>query len=181
VDTSASHVGAILQQQEQKSWRPLAFYICKLDSVQRKYSAFDRELLAAYLAVRHFCFLLEGRQFTIYSDHKPLSFALSRVAEPWSAHQQRHLACIAEFTLDIQHVPGAANVIADMLLRPGAFPQIRAYLSRVARCPSQLSFSRPGPQSSVDSAVREPLTVVAVVAAAVDVLDFAAMAAAQRS
>jgi RNase H-like domain found in reverse transcriptase len=76
VDASASHVGAVLQQCDQQSWRPLAFYSCKLDAAQRKYSAFDRELLAAYLAVRHFRFLLEGRRFTIYSYHKPLSFAL---------------------------------------------------------------------------------------------------------
>jgi RNase H-like domain found in reverse transcriptase len=42
----------------------------KLDTAQMKYSAFDRELLAAYLAVRHFRFLLEGRDFTLFTDHK---------------------------------------------------------------------------------------------------------------
>jgi Integrase zinc binding domain/RNase H-like domain found in reverse transcriptase len=149
-----------------------------LDAAQRKYSAFDRELLAAYLAVRHFCFLLEGRQFTIYSDHKPLSFALSRVVEPWSARQQRHLAYIAEFTSDIQHVPGAANVVTDTLSRPAVVSETRADLSMVATCPGQPSFNRPGPQSSVDSAVREPLLVAAAVE---QVLDIAAMAAAQSS
>ena len=67
-----------------------------------------------YLATR---FLLEGRSFTAYVDHKPLTFAMSKVAEPWSARQQRHLAAISEFTTDIRHVAGKANPVADCLSR----------------------------------------------------------------
>jgi hypothetical protein len=70
--------GEVLQQQSGRQLQPLANYSCKLDTAQQKYSAFDRELLAAYLAVRHFRFMLEGRDFVIFSDHKPLSLALQR-------------------------------------------------------------------------------------------------------
>jgi transposase InsO family protein len=77
-------------------------------------------LLAAYLAVRHFRFLLEGRDFFIETDHKPLTFALHRVSEPWSARQQRQLGFLAEFTADIRHVSGKRNVVADALSRPPA-------------------------------------------------------------
>jgi RNase H-like domain found in reverse transcriptase len=141
-------------------------------SAQRKYSAFDRKLLAGYLAVRHFCFMPEGKQFTIFSDHKLLSFALHRVSEPWSARQQRQLAYISEFTSDVQHVPGVANVVADALSWPPPDPDTGAGLSGVETCPGQPSFNRPGPQSSVESsAVEQP-----VIAAAVDsIVDFAAM------
>jgi RNase H-like domain found in reverse transcriptase len=89
VDASDRHIGAVLQQLEGGSWRPLAFYSKKLDAAQVKYSAFDHELLAAYLAVRHFRYSLEGRQFTLYTDHKPLTFALRRTTDPWTARQQR--------------------------------------------------------------------------------------------
>jgi cytoskeleton-associated protein 5 len=68
VDASDWCVGAVLQQRRGSDWQPLAFYSKKLDAAQHKYSAFDRELLAAYLAVRHFRFQLEGRQFTIFTD-----------------------------------------------------------------------------------------------------------------
>lgn len=78
---------------------------------------FDRELLALFLATRHFRFLLEGRSFTAYVDHKPLTFAMSKVSEPWSARQQRHLAAISEFTTDIRHVAGKSNSVADCLSR----------------------------------------------------------------
>jgi hypothetical protein len=105
-DASDSHVGAVLQQWSPKGWQPLSFYSKKLDVTQRKYSTFDRELLAVYLAVRHFRFLLEGGQFHVETDHKPLTFALHRTSEPWSARQQRQLSFLAEFTSDIRHVSG---------------------------------------------------------------------------
>jgi hypothetical protein len=41
-------------------WQPLAFFSKKLDSAQLNYSAFYRELLAAYLGLRHFRFQLEA-------------------------------------------------------------------------------------------------------------------------
>ncbi len=82
------------------------------------YSAFDRELLAAYLAVRHFYFLLEAKEFHILTDHKTLTYALHRVSEPWSARQQQLLSYVAEFTADICHVAGKDNVVANALLRP---------------------------------------------------------------
>ena len=119
VDASDSHIGAVLQQQlRDKSWSPLAFFSKKLSDAEKKYSAFDRELLAAFSSVCHFRFMLEGREFTIFTDHKPLTHALFRMSPPWSARQQRHLAYLAEFTSSIVHVPGKENVVADALSRP---------------------------------------------------------------
>ncbi|WP_353213430.1 reverse transcriptase domain-containing protein, partial [Rhodovarius sp.] len=124
VDASATHVGAALQQQRPCSpaWEPLGFFSRKLDTAQQKYSAFDRELLAAYEAIRHFRHLLEGRCFTIWTDHKPLVSALHRISEPWTARQQRHLSYLAEFTPTLVHIPGSSNVVADTLSRPPAPP-----------------------------------------------------------
>ena len=80
VDASDTHVGAVLQQFHNGGWAPLSFFSRKLDSAQSKYSNFDRELLAASLAVRHFRYMLEGRKFHIQTDHKPLIHALRRVS-----------------------------------------------------------------------------------------------------
>jgi Integrase zinc binding domain/Integrase core domain len=63
---------------------------------------------------------LEGRRFTVYTDHRLLVGALHRISEPWSTRQQRQLSFISEYTADIQHTPGAANIVADTLSRPAA-------------------------------------------------------------
>jgi hypothetical protein len=59
-DASDTHVGGVLQQLNGGSWQPLAFYSKKVSGAGTRYSTFDRELLAAFGAVRHFRFLLEG-------------------------------------------------------------------------------------------------------------------------
>ena len=89
---------------------------------EQKYSAFDRELLAAYSAIRHFHFSLEGRPFQLHTDHKPLLTALHRISPPWTARQQGHLAYIAKFTDDLSHVPGVNIPVADTLSRPDPVP-----------------------------------------------------------
>ncbi len=120
VDASATHIGAVLQQRRicRVGWEPLGFYSKKLAPAQVNYSAFDRELYAVVCGIRHFRYMLEGRAFTIFTDHKPLTFALGRSTEPWIARQQRHLAYVAEFSSDIRHVSGQSNKVADFLSRP---------------------------------------------------------------
>jgi hypothetical protein len=60
----------------------------------------------------------EGRQFTVYTDHKPLMYALSRTSDPWSARQARQLSYLAEHTADIRHIADEENVVADTLSCP---------------------------------------------------------------
>ena len=76
IATDASDVAtrAVLQQWVDSSWQPLAFFSKKLQPAERKYSTFDRELLGIYLAIRHFRHFIDGRQFHILTDHKPLTF-----------------------------------------------------------------------------------------------------------
>ena len=118
VDASGTHIGSVLQQLVGGHWQPLSFFSQKLFAAEQKYSAFDRELLAAYSAIRHFRFSLEGRPFQLHTNHKPLVTALHRISPPWTARQQRHLAYIAEFTAGLRHVPGISNAVADALSRP---------------------------------------------------------------
>ena len=118
VNASGSHVGAVLRQDVSGSWAPLAFYSKKLSSAESRYSAFDLELLAAYSALRNFQFLLEGKEFVLFTDHKPLTQALFRTSPPWSSMQQRRLSFISEFNCDICHLSGERNVVADALSLP---------------------------------------------------------------
>ena len=118
-DASAVAVGAVLQQRPREGgqWEPIAYFSKKLRQPELKYSAFDRELLGLYLGIRHFRHYLEGRDFPAFTDHKPLTFAMAKVSEPWSARQARHLEYISQYTTDIRHVAGAENAVADALSR----------------------------------------------------------------
>lgn len=116
-DASNIAVGAVLQQRvEHAEWEPLAFFSRKLSDTETRYSAFDRELLGVYLAVKHFRYLIAGREFTIYTDHKPIVGAINSKCER-SPRQSRHLDFIAQFSTDIRHVKGIENVVADALSR----------------------------------------------------------------
>ena len=79
VDASDKFCGAVLSQIDSSgSHRPLKYFSAAFSDAQKRYSTFDKELLAAYLAVHHFTYFLEGRPFTLYTDHKPLVGAISR-------------------------------------------------------------------------------------------------------
>ena len=118
-DASDTAIGAVLEQKIKVNWQPLAFLSKKLKTAEQKYmySTYDRELLAIFLGIKHFKYFLEGREFCIFTSHKPLTFSLAKISEPGPARQQRQLRFIAEFSSDIRHAAGKNNVVADALSR----------------------------------------------------------------
>lgn len=60
VDASDYGGGTVLSQRSANVWHPLAFFSKSFSPPQLKYSAFDRKLLAAKLAVKHFRDYLSG-------------------------------------------------------------------------------------------------------------------------
>lgn len=79
----------------------------KLTNLQKSYSIYDRELLGIFLSVKQFKYILEGRQFIIYTDHKPIEFVFQQknkyIVPP---RQLRHLQYISEFLTDNRHISG---------------------------------------------------------------------------
>lgn len=116
-DASDFAVGAVLQQKVDGHWQPLDFFSKKLSPTESNYGAYDRELLAIYLAVKHFRHMVEARSFTIYTDHKPITYAFQKKNTESSPRQIRHLDFISQFTTDIRHIAGNENVVADTLSR----------------------------------------------------------------
>ena len=117
-DASLFAVGSVLEQRGPDGWEPLAYYSSKLQPNQSEWPPYDRELLGAFKSVRHFRPFIEGRPFTLYTDHQSLVPSMAKKSEPQTARQTYQLSCISEYTTDIRYIEGKANVVADHLSRP---------------------------------------------------------------
>lgn len=116
-DASDSGTGAVLQQRTDGAWKPIAFFSRKLSSSESKYSAYDRELLAIFRAIKRFRYFIEGRRFHVLTDHKPLTTTFLRNKDSYTPHQLRHMDFISQFTTDIRYIKGVENTPADALSR----------------------------------------------------------------
>jgi hypothetical protein len=74
-------------------------YIINDISAETRYSTFDKELLAMYLAIQHFRHLLEGGRFHVFTDYKfkPMTYPLHIRSQLSPSH-------ISQFTSRIRHV-----------------------------------------------------------------------------
>ena len=116
-DASAVGIGGSLNQLVRGVAVPLGFFAQKLTSTQQRYSTFGRDLLAIHGSIQHFHHLLEGRDFYVLTDHKPLQYAFSRNSQQLSPREIRQLDFISQFTTDIRYLPGPENEVADALSR----------------------------------------------------------------
>jgi hypothetical protein len=108
VDASVTHMGTYLHQQLhiRKVWQLLCFFSKKLDTARRSTLLLTRSSFPA------------TRSSDFCRFRGPKSAPLGSVAhDTWSAHQCRQLSYVAEFTSDLLHIAGAANVVADIIYR----------------------------------------------------------------
>ncbi|GFW34057.1 integrase catalytic domain-containing protein [Trichonephila clavipes] len=64
--------------------------------------------------------MLEARDFTVFTDHKPLIYAFRQKSDKCSPRQIRQLDFISQFNTNIVHIPGSDNIAADVLSRVSA-------------------------------------------------------------
>jgi len=102
-DASNHSIGAVLQQRGINCWKPIAFLSKKLSKAETKYSAFNREMLDIYRAMKHFRQILEARTFIIYTNNKPLTFAFKQKRNK-SSQRHVHIWISFQFITDIRHI-----------------------------------------------------------------------------
>lgn len=116
-DASSIAMGTVLEQYQSGEWKPLGFYSKKLSKTQQRYSTYDRELLAIYADLKFFRHMVEGRDVTIATDHKPLQYAFQQPLDKASERQRRQLSFISQITTKITYLAGKENTVADALSR----------------------------------------------------------------
>ena len=112
-DASSCVVRAVLQQYIDTQWCLMAYFSKMLKPTEAKNSTFDKELLAVYLAIKHFHHFIEGQQFSAFTDHKPLTFSLFTHSDSHTPRQICHLDCISQFTTEIHHISGQSNPVCS--------------------------------------------------------------------
>lgn len=108
MNASFSDIRAVLQQVVGGVCKPNAFFEKKLNPSETKYSAFDRELLAIYILVKHIRYYINGRQFYINTAFKPFITTVSynKNYTPRQLHQLLHLPAHHQYQVykrDNQH------------------------------------------------------------------------------
>jgi RNase H-like domain found in reverse transcriptase/Reverse transcriptase (RNA-dependent DNA polymerase)/Integrase zinc binding domain len=114
-DASNFALGAVLSQKVEKDQKPIQFLSRTLTSAEQKLSTIEKELLAIVWAVDHLRNYLYGNKVTIFTDHKPLTYALK--AKNHNDKLNRWMARLEEFDHEILYKPGKENVVADFLSR----------------------------------------------------------------
>ena len=114
-DASKFVIGAVLSQGQIGKDKPIAFASRTLSKSEERYSTIEKELLAIDWACKYFRPYLFGRKFTLYTDHKPLTYALN-LKDPHSKLIRWKLR-LEEYDYEIRHRPGKQNVVADGLSR----------------------------------------------------------------
>jgi len=117
-DASDVGLGAVLLQglpDKPEVLIPIVYASRSLSQTEKNYSTTHKELLAIRWALKKFKGYIEYTSFFVETDHKALKW-LMNLKDP-CGKLARWAVELMEFDLDIEHIPGKDNDLADMLSR----------------------------------------------------------------
>ena len=119
IDASGVGIGAVLLQKDPLSGilHPVAYHSAKLKKHQMNYSTIEKEALALVLALQRFeCYLHPSPEtIEVYTDHNPLAFL--QAMKNKNQRILRWALLTQPFNLQIRHIKGVDNLLADTLSR----------------------------------------------------------------
>ena len=118
IDSSDVGTGSVLVQEASDGLdHPVSYFSKKFLKYQKNNSVVEKETLGLVLALEHFDVYLGSTPFKIkvYTDHNPLTFL--KTMKNKNQRLVRWSLALQEYNLEIQHIPGSENVVADALSR----------------------------------------------------------------
>ena len=117
-DASAYGLGAVLLQQTDSDWKPVAYASRAMSETERRYAQIEEAALAITWACEKFSMYILGKRSSIETDHKPLVPLLgSKHLDSLPPRVLRFRLRLARFDYSIEHVPGKLLYTADTLSR----------------------------------------------------------------
>lgn len=114
-DASAKVFGALLSKLDNYGRENPIHYASRiLNDVERNYSAFEREALGIFFALKTFRHYWLCQKFNLFTDHLALKYVIN-LRDPHS-RIARWMSLFAEFDFEIEYRPGVNNANADYLL-----------------------------------------------------------------
>ena len=118
VDASDVGAGAVLMQADDDGVDiPVCYFSKKFNAHQRRYSTVEKETLALILSLSHFDVYVGSttQPIVVWTDHNPLTF-VNRMRNK-NQRLMRWSLILHEYNLDISHIRGKENIVADTLSR----------------------------------------------------------------
>ena len=117
-DASDFALGAVLEQ----NGHPILYASRVLNASERRYSTYDKELLAIYFALKQFRpYIWGAKTVVLHTDRHSLSHLFKQ--KDLSSRQARYLDFFADFDFEIKYIRGAQNY-ADALSRISQGPAL---------------------------------------------------------
>ena len=158
-DVSQSVLGAVLLQEG----RPISFMSKALTDTQSRYSNIEREILGVVTGVEHFHQYLFGRQFTLYTDHKPIENLVLKPLVNTSPRVQRLMLCLLQYSMNVQYKAGKYLLLSDCLSRlsnPMTQEEDESLNLHVMSIESEDSDSFPSLASVCEALMEDPVSVL---------------------
>ncbi|VDI61165.1 Hypothetical predicted protein [Mytilus galloprovincialis] len=115
-DASGSAIGYILSQfGEDKKEHVIGYGGRALSPAEKKYTVTEQEMLALVSAVAYFHVYLISNKFTVYTDHKALSWL--QTIKHTNSRLIRWALKLQEYNFEVIHRPGSRNQHCDSLSR----------------------------------------------------------------
>jgi len=116
-DASQEGLGAVLEQQHNEKWSPVAYASRTLTSAESNYCPLERETLAIVFSCERFHEYVYGRHFIVLSDHLPLKSIFNKPLSKSPARLQRFRLRLQRYDFTVQYQQGKLMYVADTLSR----------------------------------------------------------------
>jgi hypothetical protein len=114
-DASDDGIGAVLLQTCPNGDLPVAYYSRKFSQTQRNWSTTEKECFAILASIEKWHKYLDGHEFILETDHKPL--VQLNIQAQTNAKCERWRLKLQQYRFKVKHIKGNDNTMADYLSR----------------------------------------------------------------